>query len=153
MSTDDASKALSSIQYTAIVVGTKSPKGNHFMLANWGTQASFDPWRYVVMLKKESHTLANARRNEAFTVNLVTPDQEETIRAVMKKKGEGMPGSDGPTGAPRLADAFAGFDCKVVETHDIGGDHILVVSEVVDGWCNEESPALTLGKMNLAYAG
>ena len=76
-STDDASSALSAIRSTILIVGTKSPKGPHFMIANWGTQASFDPWRYVIALKKEAHTTSYAKSHDAFTINLVTKDDKE----------------------------------------------------------------------------
>ncbi len=67
MSEDDASAALSELRYTLLVIGTHAATGPHFMVANWGTQAAFDPWRFIVMLKHASRTLTNARSSTAFT--------------------------------------------------------------------------------------
>jgi flavin reductase (DIM6/NTAB) family NADH-FMN oxidoreductase RutF len=155
MSLDDASAALSEIRSTLLILGTTGEKGPHFMVANWGTQASFEPWRFVMMVKKTAHTLAYARQHGAFTVNLLSEGAkfEPLVKELMKKKGEGHKAEKGSLDAPRLPEAYAGFDCKVLETHDVGGDHLLVVADVVDGWKTGEGPAVVLGDMDLSYAG
>ena len=153
MSIDDASGALSEIRTTLLILGTSGAKGAHFMIGNWGTQASFDPWRWVMLMKKTAHTLDYAKKHHAFTVNLLHKDQKPLVLALMKAKGEGHKGDKGALDAPRLPEAFAGFDCKVIETHDIGGDHMLVVADIVDGWKKGEGPAMTVQDAGLSYAG
>lgn len=167
MTTDDASAALSELRYTALLVGTytanvggtptrgsfEPPPQAHFMFANWGTQASFEPWRFVIAIKTKAHTLANIRATKAFTLNLVDRGSGALAREVLKKKGDGFASTKGPTGGARLQGAYAGFDCRLVETHDIGGDHTLVVGEVVDGWKRGDGPALTLPELELSYSG
>jgi flavin reductase (DIM6/NTAB) family NADH-FMN oxidoreductase RutF len=153
MPTDDASAALAEIRTTLLILGTAGAGGPHFMIGNWGTQASFDPWRFVMLLKKSAHTLDYAKKQHAFTVNLLDASQKPLVLQFMKAKGEGHKGERGPLDAPRLPEAFAGVDCKVLETHDIGGDHVLVVADVVDGWKKGDGPALTVGEAGLSYAG
>ena len=153
MSTDDASGALSQFQTTLFVLGTTGPRGPHFMVANWGIQASFDPWRFVMLLKKQAHTLDYARKHHAFTVNLLEKGQKALIAEILKAKGEGRRGDVGSVDAPRLPEAYAGIDCKVLDTHDIGGDHMLVVADIVDGWKKGDGPALTVGEAGMNYAG
>lgn len=153
MTTDDASAALTEVRTTLLLIGTTGVGGAHFMIANWGTQASFDPWRYVLALKKASHTLANVKAAKSFTVNLVRPGDKALVAALMKAKGEGHKGEKGSAGAPRLPEAFAGFDCTVVDVHDVGGDHVLVAADVVDGWKKGDGPAATVQEMGLSYAG
>ena len=153
MSIDDASSALSEIRTTLLILGTTGSKGAHFMIGNWGTQASFDPWRWVMLLKKSAHTLDYAKKHHAFTVNLLPKDQKPLVLSLMKAKGEGHKGDKGALDAPRLPEAFAGFDCKVIETHDIGGDHMLVVADIVDGWKKGEGPAMSVQDAGLSYAG
>jgi len=136
MTVEDASAALSEIRSTLLVVGTQGESGPHFMIANWGTQASFDPWRYVLLVKKAAHTLAYLQKQRAFTVNLLNGSAEPgpLVKELMKRKGEGRKAEKGPLEAPRLPEAYAGFDCRVLETLDVGGDHALVVlfRKVVD---------------------
>lgn len=153
MSTDDASAALSQMQTTLLILGTTGPTGPHFMVGNWGVQASFDPWRFVMLLKKTAHTLDYARTHHAFTVNLLDKAHKKLVTDIMKAKGEGRSSEKGPVDAPRLPEAFAGIDCKVLETYDIGGDHMLVVADVVDGWKKGDGPAMSVGDAGLSYAG
>ena len=140
------------MRYTLLVLGTKGGEGAHFMLGNWGTQASFDPWRFVMLLKREARTLANLRAHGAFTVNLLDAAHKDLAKDVMKGKADGK-GDEGPLDAPRLPGAYAGFDCRLIEVHEIGGDHVAVVADVVDGWKTGEGPALVLAEMKLSYAG
>jgi flavin reductase (DIM6/NTAB) family NADH-FMN oxidoreductase RutF len=155
MSVDDASAALSEVRYTLMILGTQGASGPHFMVGNWGVQASFDPWRFVFMLKKSAHTLANAQKHGAFTVNLLSEghDHKGLVQGIMKGKGQGHKGEKGTLDAPRLPEAYAGLDCKVLQTVDVGGDHLLVVAEVVDGWKKGEGPAVVLADLDLSYAG
>lgn len=151
--TSAASAALSEIRTTLLILGTTGEKGPHFMVGNWGTQASFDPWRFVMLLKKSAHTLNYAKAHHAFTVNLLPKEQKAAVLALMKAKGEGHKAEKGPLDAPRLPEAFAGFDCRVIETSDIGGDHMLVVADIVDGWKKGEGPAMTVQDAGLSYSG
>lgn len=144
MTIDDASSALSRLRSTLLILGTKRPDGPHYMVANWGVQASFDPWRFVMMLKRSSHTRHYAKTNGAFTVNLLDASQKALAAGIQKAKGEGHGGEGGALDAPRLPEAFAGFDCKVLEERDIGGDHLLFVCDIVDGWSKSDGPALML---------
>lgn len=153
MSTDDASAALGEIRTTLLILGTSGARGPHFMIGNWGTQASFDPWRFVMLMKKSAHTLDYAKTHHAFTVNLLEIAQKPLVLQLMKAKGEGHAAEKGPIDAPRLPEAYAGFDCKVLETYDIGGDHFLVVADVVDGWKRGEGPSMTVQDAGLSYAG
>lgn len=153
MTIDDASAALSELRSTLLILGTSGLSGPHFMVGNWGTQASFDPWRFVMALKKSAHTLDYAKEHHAFTVNLLAKDQRPVVLALMKAKGEGHAAEKAAVDAPRLPEAYAGFDCKVIETTDIGGDHLLVVADVVDGWKRGDGPAMTVQDAGLSYAG
>lgn len=153
MSIDDASAALSELHTTILVLGTSGAKGPHFMVGSWGTQASFDPWRFVMLMKKSAHTFDYARKHHAFTVNLLQKEQKPLLLSLMKAKGEGHAGEKASVDAPRLPESFAGFDCKVIDTYDIGGDHMLVVSDVVDGWKKGEGPAMLVEDAGLSYAG
>jgi flavin reductase (DIM6/NTAB) family NADH-FMN oxidoreductase RutF len=154
MSADDASAALSEIRTTLLVLGTRGDAGPHFMVANWATQVSFDPWRFVAALKKSSHTLQNVQARGAFTVNLVRADEAgaSLAKEVLKRKGDGMQAEEGPL-APRLAGAYAGFDCRMLQALDVGGDHFLAVADVVDGWKRGDGPALTLADLHFSYGG
>ena len=155
MSIDDASAALSEIRYSLLILGTQGEKGPHFMVGNWGVQASFDPWRFVFLAKKSSHMLQYAQKHGAFTVNLLSEKDayQPLVKEIMKKKGDGHASKKGSLDAPRLPEAFAGYDCKLLQAIDIGGDHMLLVADVVDGWKSGEGPAVVLADLKLSYSG
>lgn len=151
---DETSFALGAVQTTFLVVGTQGPKGPHYMVANWGTQASFEPWRYVLALEEDSHTRKYVQERGAFTINLVDAAHKDLVKTILKTKGwDGHAGEEGPVEAPRLPEAFTGFDCKLLDAVDIGGDHVLAVAEIVGGWKKGEGPALTLADMRMSYSG
>lgn len=155
MSVDDASAALSEIRYTLMILGTTGESGPHFMVGNWGVQASFDPWRFLFLVKKSAHTLANIQKRRAFTVNLLSEagSYDPVVKDLMKGKGAGRKAETSTLDAPRLPEAYAGFDCKLLEVHDVGGDHMVVVADVVDGWKKGEGPAVVLADLKLSYSG
>lgn len=153
MTSEASSAALSELPYPLFVVGTTGPTGPHFMIANWGTQASFTPRRFAVAIKGKARTLANLRNQGAFTINLLDPSRKPLVTELMKKKGEGANAGTGPLPAPRLDGAYAGFDCRLVQVVETGGDHALVIGEVVDGWKRGAGPALTLGDLGFSYSG
>lgn len=155
MSIDDASAALSEIRYSLLILGTQGEEGAHFMVGNWGVQASFDPWRFVFAAKKTSHMLRYAQKHGAFTVNLLSEssDYAPLVKEIMKKKGDGHKSAKGSLAAPRLPEAYAGFDCKLLQAIDVGGDHVILVADVVDGWKSGEGPAVVLADMKLSYSG
>jgi flavin reductase (DIM6/NTAB) family NADH-FMN oxidoreductase RutF len=157
MATDDASAALGAVQSTLLIVGTEGPQGAHFMVANWGTQASFDPWRYVIAIKKTARTLEYLQKRKAFTISLLGEGEDAKAlvkKAMGKKTKEGLPAEKSSVDAPRLAGSLAGWDCKVLEVKDAGGDHVLVIADIVDGWSSGEEPrAVTVQELDLSYAG
>lgn len=153
MTIDDASAALSEIRSTLLVVGTRGPNGDHFMVANWGTQASFDPWRYVICVKKTAHTLEYLKGHKAFTISLLDGAHKKLVMEIMKSKGDGHKGEKSATDVPRLPESYAGFDCRLLKVEDVGGDHALVVADVVDGWKRGDGPALAVQDLKLSYAG
>jgi flavin reductase (DIM6/NTAB) family NADH-FMN oxidoreductase RutF len=151
---DAASAALSLVPTAFLVIGTRGPQGAHYMVANWGTQASFDPWRYVIALKNEARTLRYAKEAGGFTVNFLDEAHKGVVKEVLKSKGwDGHAGKEGVTQAPRLPEAFAGFDCRLLDTIDVGGDHQLAIGEIVAGWKDEEAEPLTLADLKMSYSG
>jgi flavin reductase (DIM6/NTAB) family NADH-FMN oxidoreductase RutF len=152
--TDAASDALRSLHYTLLIVGSKGPSGAHWMVANWGTQASFEPRRFVIALKNDARTLEYAKHKGAFTINLLDAEHGALARDVLKTHGlDEHEGEEATVEAPRLPEAVAGFDCQLVEAHDIGGDHTLVTADVVGGWKRGDAKALMLEDLRLSYAG
>ena len=64
---------------------------------------------------------------------------------------------EGPeTGCPILEDSAAYLECKVVQILDTGGDHNIVVGEVISAGINKPgtvTDSLTLLDLGWSYAG
>ena len=59
----------------------------------------------------------------------------------------------GKTGAPILEEAIAWVECEVREIANQGGDHAVVIGEVVEAKVNKDEPALTLMDTGWHYGG
>jgi flavin reductase (DIM6/NTAB) family NADH-FMN oxidoreductase RutF len=103
----------------------------------WITQVSFAPPMVVVGIKADSHLTEVVARHKAFTVHLLSKDQQDIAGAFIKPTVIG-PGTIGGiaykrapvTGAPLLDGFPAWLEARVVEKIQ-PGDHTLFVAEIV----------------------
>ncbi|MEV6161660.1 flavin reductase family protein [Streptomyces sp. NPDC052052] len=97
------------------------------------TSISLDPPLVGFFPASASRSWARIRKSGAFTVNVLGADQLDVCRAFATSgadKFAGVSWSEGPTGAPVLADAVAWVHCTLSSVHSIG-DHDLAVGTVV----------------------
>ncbi len=103
---------------------------------NWLSQASFEPPLVMMAVKNDSGLHALMQQGATVAVNILGADQKgmaETFFRPTKLEGNtlnGVPFTDGETGAPLLEGVPAVFEAKVVQTVP-GGDHTVFVVEVV----------------------
>jgi flavin reductase (DIM6/NTAB) family NADH-FMN oxidoreductase RutF len=155
MPPESARAALQQISYGLYVVGSKNGDVNG-MTANWLTQVSFEPRMVALAVEAQSHTLANIRASNVFSVNVVAePDTHLIEKFVEPQQRAGDKLGDvafrtEQTGAPILSDALTWFECEVVQ-YVTTGDHELVIGRVVNGGENREGDPLTLHAMGWSY--
>ncbi len=133
------------------------------MVANWITQASFDPRLITLALQKTSYSYSLITKGRVFAVNLFKAAEAEGIKPFTKsrqknpEKMEQVSYRPGPvTGCPVLAGAAAFLECQVRQVVDVGGDHDLVVAEVVGAEvlnAAEAGEILSLPDLKWSYAG
>ncbi|MEO7665892.1 MAG: flavin reductase family protein [Dehalococcoidia bacterium] len=106
---------------------------------------SLDPPLLLVCLQKDADCYAAFMQTEVFAVSILSRGQEEiAIRFATKSvdKMDGVPSISGPaTGLPVIAGASAGIECSMRERVD-GGDHTILVSEVISAESNASEPLL-----------
>lgn len=116
---------------------------------------SLDPPLYIVNVDNGSDTLAPMLSSRAFCINVLAADQQALSNRFAKKgdnKFQGVAYVAGATDAPRLEGTIMSIDCRVSVVHE-GGDHKIVVGEVVDIATGEgESTAKPLLFYNGGYA-
>lgn len=107
------------------------------------TSLSLDPALVLFCVHEDSRALAAVEAADAFAVNILASDQAGLCRAFARRGTADfadLPHGPGATGSPVLGDALAFLDCRL-HTMFPGGDHVIVVGEVVDlGLLREEQP-------------
>jgi flavin reductase (DIM6/NTAB) family NADH-FMN oxidoreductase RutF len=149
--------------YGFYAITSRSGDEANAMVANWVTQASFEPRLVAVGLQKSAYSHGVIEQGGVFAINIFKAEDQEAIMPFTKSRSKNpdkMKGAkyvEGPeTGCPILEGAAAYMECKVVNMVDIGGDHDLLVGEVVGGGVNkaaEVAEVLSLVTLGWSYAG
>lgn len=163
MTEDVIKDALRMMPYGFYSITSKSGDESNAMVANWIMQTSFTPRLIALGLAKSalSHTLISD--SGFFAVNIFHKDDADSIRPYTKGRGKNpdkmkdaqyTPAPE--TGCPILAGAAAYLECKVTQVIDVGGDHDIVVAEVIGAGVNkptESTEVLNLPHLGWSYAG
>lgn len=155
-----ADDVLRHIPYAFYITGVVGENGeaNGFTTC-WVTQASFEPHRIAVAVRKDGHTHDLISGSHVFSLNLLDTSAEEMARAFTsplepaEDRLGGYPYSPGAkTGAPVFDDALAYLECSVVDSMD-AGDHTLFLGEVVASELRREGQPLTTSETSMHYGG
>lgn len=163
MSTDPIKDALHLMPYGFYSITSRNGDEVNAMVANWVMQASFTPRLMVVGLQKKAYTHQVISAGGVFAINIFRKEDQEAMMPFTKgraKKPEKMaeaiytPAPE--TGCPVLQGAAAYVECRVVQVIDVGGDHDLLVGEIVGGNVLKEgevTDTLSLPHVGWSYAG
>lgn len=127
------------------VITTKDVDGNHNGLtANAFMSLSLSPPLVVISVDKGATCYACFELQNGFTVNFLSEEQEEISRRFATKgvdKFAGVQWHAGNNGAAIIEGAVGHVECKITQCHD-GGDHTIVVGEILNVAANGERPLL-----------
>jgi len=156
MAAESAKPALELVGYGLYVVGSRNGDEVNGMTANWLTQVSFDPRMVVLAVEQQSHTLANIKASNVFSVNIIDEKDTGLIEKFVEPQERvhdklgGVEFRLEQTGCPILGQAVAWFECEVAQIL-MTGDHDLVIGRVVNGGQNRDGQPLTLRAMGWSY--
>ena len=163
MSDDFIKDALRMMPYGFYGITSRHGDEVNAMVANWLTQASFEPRLIALSLQKTSHTYGLIEKGGVFAVNIFNKADQEAIKPFTKSREKNPDKmkdaryTEGPeTGCPILEGAAAYLECKVAQVVDVGGDHNIMVGEVVSAGVKkpgEAADTLTLVDIGWSYAG
>ncbi len=123
---------LQQIPYGAYIVGTRMDDGKDWlMFGTWLMQTSFKPPLVAFAFRKDSKTLANARRSKAFAVSFLGGGMQELAEHVLDGSLDKVKTQRTPSGLPIVADGAGWMECRIVDMLE-QGDHHVVLAEVVD---------------------
>ena len=127
------------------VITTKDQDGNpNGLTANAFMSLSLDPPLVLIGVDKGAQCYACFNLQNGFTVNFLSEDQEEVSRRFATKgidKFAGLQWHAGENGAAILDAALGYVECNITQCYD-GGDHTIVVGEIVNGNATGERPLL-----------
>lgn len=89
---------------------------------------------------------------EYFTVNVLSKSQSDIANHFSRKgadKFAGVKYREGKNGCPVLADIAAHFECRVWSVYE-GGDHLIIVGEVLDYSCHDQTTPLVFSQSSYA---
>lgn len=120
----------------------------HGMTANAVSSVSLDPLLVLVCVARDTVMSRLVSDAGAFGLSFLAARDEQLSNHFAdpsRPRGAGqfvgVQTVDGPTGTPLLVSALATLDCRVWKVHD-GGDHDIVVGEVVDLHLGPDEAAL-----------
>jgi flavin reductase (DIM6/NTAB) family NADH-FMN oxidoreductase RutF len=138
-----------------------SRQGDHFGAATitWLSQASFRPPLLMAAVRPESNVFRCFKPGGAAAVHILGIEQQDIAlkffapTVVSDSQINGEPFVDGVTGAPVLTRCGAWVECRVVRIIDTGGDHAVVVMEVVETQYRGPVEPLTIKASPWVYGG
>lgn len=141
---------------TGVTVMTCECDGEpHGMTANAVSSVSLDPLLVLVCVEQDTEMRQFVRESQAFALSILPASAEDVSnhfadgdRATGAEQFAGVGTRTAVTGSPVLEVAIGWIDCRVWKIHD-GGDHDIVVGEVVDCDLGGDEPAL--GYFRSAY--
>lgn len=120
----------------------------HGMTANAVASVSLEPPLVLVCVGRDNEMARLVEETGAFALSILPGDREDLSAhfANGDRPDGGAQFSDvatevAVTGSPVLGDAIGWFDCQVWKLYD-GGDHVIVVGEVVACGTGPDRPAL-----------
>jgi flavin reductase (DIM6/NTAB) family NADH-FMN oxidoreductase RutF len=163
MSDDAIKNVLRRMPYGFYAITTKHGEQVNAMVANWITQASFEPRLIVIGLQKTCFSYGLIEKGQVFALNEFLKADADSIKPFTKGRSKNPDKmkdatyTDAPiTGCPILENAAAYLECELVAIHETGGDHNLVLGEVVGAGVMKEGnvdDTLTLLDLGWSYAG
>jgi flavin reductase (DIM6/NTAB) family NADH-FMN oxidoreductase RutF len=127
------------------VITTKDQEGiPNGLTANAFLSLSLNPPLVLISVDKSAQCYSCFECMNGFTVNFLSEEQEEISRRFATKgidKFAGLEWREGTNGAAILHGVLGYVECKIRECHD-GGDHTIVVGEIVGANASGERPLL-----------
>lgn len=151
-------KILRKIPYGLYILGLKDGDKFHGMVGSWLSQCSFEPPLLMLGIKKGSYSHQMMEHNPYLSVNFPRKDQKKLVEGFFRpyevkdhKFGE-TPFHLGKNGVPILDNTIGSLECKVRQIVT-GGDHDIVIVEILESELREDTDNLTMKDTGWHYGG
>jgi flavin reductase (DIM6/NTAB) family NADH-FMN oxidoreductase RutF len=130
---------------TGVTVASTVVDGEQWgMTANAVASLSLDPPLVLLAVMRGTSSHEMFLRGQCFALNVLAADQQHlSVRfsGTGPRDFRALETTVAVTGAAILVDALAGVDCRIVQVLP-GGDHELLLGEILDGGCRDGRPLL-----------
>ena len=137
--TEDIGKFSQHYPKVAVIVTASAQGRNAAMTAAWHSSISIKPPLYGIAIAPKRFTYQLITESQEFGINFITSEKAFLAAAIGGTSGHQMDKFERlnikkeqprKTTAPILKDAYAAYECKLVDSKPYG-DHIWVVGEIV----------------------
>jgi flavin reductase (DIM6/NTAB) family NADH-FMN oxidoreductase RutF len=106
---------------------------------------SLEPRMLLICVSKYSTTLGLIKESGTFVVNVLSAEQQEVAQQFATRTGDRFEGirwrTGAVSGAPVIDGSLAFAECRLTGTCE-GGDHVILMGEVLAGDAHEAEPLL-----------
>jgi flavin reductase (DIM6/NTAB) family NADH-FMN oxidoreductase RutF len=151
-------RSLRNITYGVYVLTVRSGEKCAGAMVTWVSQASLDPPKIMLGLKKGGHTAELVENVKGFTLNILGESQKKLAADFLKhaviedERINGYLFKTGKTGAPILRDTPSYLECEIDRIIE-GADHNIVIAEVIDAGVQSDELPLNLRSTGWSYGG
>ena len=148
--------ALSSFTYGLYVVTVAAGNVRNAMVASWVSQASYDPPRVLVGIKKTRFTHELFERTDRFGLMIVQKGKETELPSLKgrdpEKKFAGRAIETGSSGIPLFTEFLWSIELLLVDRFD-AGDHTIFVGEIIHARKTAEGTPASTADYGKVYIG
>ena len=137
--TENAGKFSHHYPKTAVIITASSRGKDDAMAAAWHSSISVNPPIYGVSISPRRFTHQLITESKEFGINFISLEKASLVTQVGGTSGQGMDKFERfhiekekplKIGVPLLKDAYAAYECKLIDSK-LYGDHTWVVGEIV----------------------
>ncbi len=152
-------RALLSFSNGVYILTSKSGDRYGAGTVSWVSQASFKPPLIMAAIRRESNAFKCLSESRVAAIHVLRAGQEHLAQRFFNPsvaKGCELNGEKfvcRMTSAPVLASTPAHVECRVREIVECGGDHAVVIMEVVEAEFREGFRPMTMAESPWSYGG
>lgn len=158
MNEEAKKKILRQIPYGLYVIGVKAGGQHHGFTGSWLAQCSMKPPRVMLGVRHGTHSLDLLKEGGVLTVNFISKNDRKVLEQFFKptppsgNRFGDISYSEKKTGAPVLDCAIQYLECDVKSVVE-GGDHSIVIAEVIEAEVVKDEPPLVMSDTPWHYGG